>query len=173
MKRTLFAVFLMLCVGLPIQATYRVDAAKKPTAKKPEVKKPEVKKPEVKKPLGEVKLAVPTRFESATTEEVPDFRRHVTPLLGKLGCNGRSCHGSFQGRGGFRLSLFGHDFKMDHDALTKAADEEAPRVNLENPTESLMLQKPTETVDHEGGSTVSCTPGSKGAPRGLRRTLPG
>ena len=47
-------------------------------------------------------------------QETPSFRRHVVPLLGKLGCNGRACHGSFQGRGGFRLSLFGYDFKMDH-----------------------------------------------------------
>ena len=49
--------------------------------------------------------------------DAPDFQRHVVPLLGRLGCNGRSCHGSFQGQGGFRLSLFGYDFQADHDAL--------------------------------------------------------
>ena len=37
--------------------------------------------------------------------------------MGRLGCNGRACHGSFQGQGGFRLSLFGYDFKADHEAL--------------------------------------------------------
>ncbi|MEO1991706.1 MAG: hypothetical protein ABGW78_07225, partial [Pirellulales bacterium] len=43
--------------------------------------------------------------ENVTTgspfEEAPDFRRHVVPLMGRLGCNGRACHGSFQGQGGF------------------------------------------------------------------------
>jgi hypothetical protein len=34
----------------------------------------------------------------------------VGPLLGRLGCNGRACHGSFQGQGGFQLSLFGYDY---------------------------------------------------------------
>src|SRR5580692_10989479 len=60
---------------------------------------------------------ISSRFASAEGKETPSFRRHVVPLLGKLGCNGRACHGSFQGRGGFRLSLFGYDFKMDHAAL--------------------------------------------------------
>ena len=39
---------------------------------------------------------------AAETEEAPSFQRHVLPLMGRLGCNGRSCHGSFQGQGGFR-----------------------------------------------------------------------
>jgi len=94
---------------------------------------------------------VPERFATESTDEVPDFQRHVVPLLGKLGCNGRACHGSFQGRGGFRLSLFGYDFKFDHDALLRAPDGEDPRANVSKPAKSLMLEKPTETVDHEGG----------------------
>ena len=100
------------------------------------------------------KLASPVtvRFAGEQASEVPDFQRHVSPLLGKLGCNGRACHGSFQGRGGFRLSLFGYDFKMDHLALTKAVDDkQGPRVSVENPLKSLMIEKPTEVVDHEGG----------------------
>ena len=38
-----------------------------------------------------------------------DFERHVMGLLSKSGCNAGSCHGSFQGKNGFRLSLFGYD----------------------------------------------------------------
>jgi Protein of unknown function (DUF1549)/Protein of unknown function (DUF1553) len=93
--------------------------------------------------------AISSRFAAATSQETPSFQRHVVPLLGKLGCNGRACHGSFQGRGGFRLSLFGYDFKMDHDALM--ADLNGPRVNVKNPDASLILQKPTLRMDHEGG----------------------
>ena len=50
-----------------------------------------------------------------------DFERHVMGLFGRAGCNSGSCHGSFQGRGGFRLSLFGYDPEKDYDALTREA----------------------------------------------------
>lgn len=88
------------------------------------------------------------RFAQDDGEEIPDFQRHVAPLLGRLGCNGRSCHGSFQGRGGFRLSLFGFDFKFDHESLTKG---DKPRVNLEQPLDSLIIAKPIDEENHEGG----------------------
>ena len=88
------------------------------------------------------------RFDSADVQEEPSFQRHVVPLLSRLGCNGRACHGSFQGRGGFRLSLFGYDFAADHAALL---DAESPRVNREQPLESLILVKPTDADNHEGG----------------------
>jgi hypothetical protein len=90
---------------------------------------------------------VDERFASPDAAEVPDFQKHVVPLLGRLGCNGRACHGSFQGQGGFRLSLFGYDFKMDHDNLTTG---DSPHVDIERPAESLMLQKPTLAVAHKG-----------------------
>ncbi len=51
------------------------------------------------------------RFAGETSSESPDFQRHVVPLMGRVGCNGRACHGSFQGQGGFRLSLFGLTLK--------------------------------------------------------------
>ncbi len=88
------------------------------------------------------------RFASSDTGEVPDFQRHVTPLLGRLGCNSRACHGSFQGKGGFRLSMFGYDFEMDLENLAKG---EQPRVNTQSPDDSLILNKPTSEDDHEGG----------------------
>ncbi|SMP61343.1 Protein of unknown function [Neorhodopirellula lusitana] len=88
------------------------------------------------------------RFANADTTEVPDFQKHVMPLLGRLGCNGRSCHGSFQGRGGFQLSLFGYDFKADHAALLA---ENAGRVDVDDVDESLILAKPIDEEMHEGG----------------------
>lgn len=91
------------------------------------------------------------RFAVETVTETPDFRQHVVPLLGKLGCNGRACHGSFQGQGGLRLSLFGYDFKADHDALTQG---EKPRISMKAVADSLMLQKPLQVVPHEGGTRL-------------------
>lgn len=88
------------------------------------------------------------RFTPEDVTETPDFQKHVIPLMSRMGCNGRSCHGSFQGRGGFILSLFGYDFKADHAAITTG---EEPRVDLESPDESLIIFKPTDEDMHEGG----------------------
>ncbi|WP_442510330.1 DUF1549 domain-containing protein [Novipirellula sp. SH528] len=92
------------------------------------------------------------RYDDAEIADVPDFQRHVVPLLGRLGCNDRNCHGSFQGQGNFRLSLFGYDFQMDHAGLTgKATATADKRIDIQHPVDSLILQKPTLQMDHEGG----------------------
>lgn len=91
------------------------------------------------------------RFKSPDVSETPDFQKHIVPLLGRLGCNGRACHGSFQGQGGFQLSLFGYDFEMDHKNLTKG-DE--PRVQINDPADSLILLKPTLAEPHKGGKRL-------------------
>ncbi len=86
------------------------------------------------------------RFSKRDTQAVPDFQKHVVPLLGRLGCNSAKCHGSFQGQGDFRLSLFGFDFNADHQALRAGG-----RISSNHPDQSLILRKPTEQSDHEGG----------------------
>ncbi|MDA0919248.1 MAG: DUF1553 domain-containing protein [Planctomycetota bacterium] len=93
-------------------------------------------------------VAVDIGQRLANANETPDFQKHVLPLLGRLGCNGRTCHGSFQGKGGFTLSMFGYDFDADHKALT-GGDE--PRVDLKEADESLIIYKPTHEDDHGGG----------------------
>src|SRR5688572_4889629 len=79
---------------------------------------------------GDVLPGIDARFAVAPAEgpypETPNFQRHVVALLGRLGCNGRNCHGSFQGQGGFRLSMFGYDFDTDHESLL---GDDPPRVN--------------------------------------------
>lgn len=92
------------------------------------------------------------RFQAADVKEAPDFQRHLLPLLGRLGCNGRTCHGSFQGQGGFRLSLFGYDFKADHQALLGSSRR--PRAATKNPADSLILYKPTHADEHGGGERM-------------------
>jgi hypothetical protein len=100
---------------------------------------------------ADVLSPVSQRFSQEDVREVPDFQRHILPLMGRLGCNGRACHGSFQGQGGFRLSLFGYDFKMDHEALLKP---DSKRVDTELPEGSKILQKPTLTMPHKGGKRL-------------------
>lgn len=43
---------------------------------------------------SEIIPAASARFAAEDASETPDFQRHVSPLLGRLGCNGRACHGS-------------------------------------------------------------------------------
>ncbi|HLW66467.1 MAG TPA: DUF1549 and DUF1553 domain-containing protein [Gemmataceae bacterium] len=85
-----------------------------------------------------------------------DFERHMMGLFSKMGCNSGSCHGSFQGKNGFRLSLFGFDPDKDFNALTR--DSMGRRINPVDPDNSLLLTKPTGEVPHEGG--VRFTKGS-------------
>jgi hypothetical protein len=86
--------------------------------------------------------------DRSSLEQV-SFERHVMGLLGRMGCNAGSCHGSFQGKGGFRLSLFGHDPEKDHAALTR--DLLGRRINRSDPERSLLLLKATGQIEHGGG----------------------
>jgi hypothetical protein len=100
----------------------------------------------------EVVSSVASRFEHRNTLDIPDFQKHVVPLLGRLGCNAANCHGSFQGQGGFQLSLFGFDFRADHTAVTAAAESrDGLRINAKDAGKSLLVLKPSRQVDHEGG----------------------
>ena len=103
-------------------------------------------------PAEEVVVPASQRFRNLNSQETPDFQRQVVPLLGKLGCNSAKCHGSFQGQGGLRLSLFGFDFESDHAALHGIASSgQGSRIELDDPPNSLIVRKPTDQVPHEGG----------------------
>ena len=94
--------------------------------------------------------AAPVRVAEERVLQTVDFERHVMGLLGRMGCNAGACHGSFQGKGGFRLSLFGYDPERDYLALTRAGF--GRRINLVDPERSLLLLKATGQVAHGGGS---------------------
>lgn len=78
-----------------------------------------------------------------------DFIREVNPILSKVGCNQGTCHGSQAGKNGFKLSLRGYDSVYDYRALVD--DVSGRRFNRSDPSQSLMLLKPTQGVPHEGG----------------------
>ncbi|VTS02330.1 DUF1549 domain-containing protein [Tuwongella immobilis] len=83
------------------------------------------------------------------------FIRDVQPAMSKMGCNQGTCHGSLDGKNGFKLSLRGYDPIYDYRALTD--DLEGRRFNRVDPDVSLMLLKPAGIVPHVGG--VLCQPG--------------
>jgi hypothetical protein len=86
---------------------------------------------------------------AARADEPVRFERDVMAVLSKAGCNLGACHGNFNGKGGFRLSLRGEDPAADYETLMRGADQR--RVNLLDPAASLILQKPTGQVVHQGG----------------------
>ncbi|HKB37595.1 MAG TPA: DUF1549 domain-containing protein, partial [Gemmataceae bacterium] len=99
-------------------------------------------------------LVVPAGSACAAEPDLAEvrFTRDVVPALTKAGCNSGACHGSFQGRGGFRLSLLGFDPQADFDALAREA--RGRRVFPALPEHSLVLLKPTGAVAHGGGKRL-------------------
>src|SRR5262245_57807843 len=77
------------------------------------------------------------------------FRNDVMAVLSKAGCNQGTCHGNFNGKNGFRLSLRGQDPDFDLAALTR--DMLGRRTDPHRPADSLLLLKATAAVPHEGG----------------------
>ena len=71
------------------------------------------------------------------------------PALSKMGCNAGTCHGSLNGKNGFKFSLRGYDPLYDHRSLTD--DIAGRRINRAAPDQSLMLLKPSGVIPHVGG----------------------
>src|SRR5262245_198655 len=97
------------------------------------------------------RAAVP--LPNGTVVEKVDFERHIMGLFGRMGCNAGSCHGSFQGKGGFRLSLFGYDPEKDYYALTR--EQFGRRLDPVTPERSLLLLKATGAEEHGGSMRFS------------------
>src|SRR5437868_9520149 len=83
------------------------------------------------------------------------FERDVMPVLSRAGCNAGACHGNLNGKGGLKLSLRGEDHAGDRSTLTR--DMLGRRTDPHRPDESLLLQKATGGVPHEGGIRFSKT----------------
>lgn len=77
------------------------------------------------------------------------FTNDIMPILSRMGCNASSCHGAAAGQGGLTLSMFGADPQADYVAILKA--DEGRRVDPVQPAESLLLLKPTASIEHGGG----------------------
>ncbi len=88
--------------------------------------------------------------ERNNRDENYSFATDVAPIFSRMGCNASGCHGALNGQAGFKLSLFGYDPESDYQAIVKGGR----RVNLENPEESLILQKPSFSIPHGGGQVL-------------------
>jgi hypothetical protein len=81
------------------------------------------------------------------------FRTDVIAALSRAGCNQGACHGSPQGKNGFRLSLRGYDADLDYATLTREIG--GRRVDRVSPEDSLILLKGSGRVRHGGGAVIA------------------
>ncbi|WP_168164398.1 DUF1549 domain-containing protein [Pirellula sp. SH-Sr6A] len=81
-----------------------------------------------------------------------EFAEEVSAILTRAGCNSGTCHGSLFGKGGFRLSLKGQDPDLDYRSIVE--DLSGRRIDLSDPSASLLLAKPAGSVAHQGGMRI-------------------
>ncbi len=106
--------------------------------------------------LGPLETKIPVTVRPADVAGT-SFVRDVLPALSRAGCNAGACHAKPDGQNGFKLSVFSYDPKADHAEIVR--DVRGRRVFPAAPEHSLLLQKPTGTVPHEGGRRFE--PGSE------------
>src|ERR1700730_10796999 len=101
------------------------------------------------------------RIEGARVQRPFSFGRDIAVIFTRRGCNATTCHGSVKGRGGFKLSANALNPREDYEWITKGGGYQVlieaplgprvPRVDLQQPSKSLLLQKPSMVVAHGGG----------------------
>jgi hypothetical protein len=101
------------------------------------------------------------RIEHAQTQRPFSFGRDIEGIFTRRGCNAIACHGSVKGRGGFKLSANALNPREDYEWITKGGGYQVlidapsgarvPRVDVHEPTKSLLLLKPSMVVAHGGG----------------------
>ncbi|MEO6812192.1 MAG: DUF1553 domain-containing protein [Isosphaeraceae bacterium] len=102
--------------------------------------------------VGQTSTKVKVTVQGSTKPRLVSFRHEINPALTKLGCNAGGCHGSQHGKGGLKLSLLGFETDPDYTAIVKGA--EGRRLAPSTPEESLILLKPTLSIDHGGGKRM-------------------
>jgi hypothetical protein len=85
--------------------------------------------------------------------EPVQFRTDVIAAFSRAGCNQGACHGSPQGKNGFRLSLRGYDPDLDYATLVR--EQGGRRIDRVSPESSLILMKGTGRVPHQGGRVLA------------------
>jgi hypothetical protein len=84
--------------------------------------------------------------------EPVQFRTDVIAAISRAGCNQGACHGSPQGKNGFRLSLRGYDADLDFSTLVR--EQGGRRLDRVSPDSSLILMKGSGRIPHRGGRVL-------------------
>ena len=97
--------------------------------------------------------SIDVEVQEVSPNPTVDFHRDVLPVITRAGCNAGACHASQYGKGGFVLSVMAFDPLLDYQSLAVAA--RGRRLNLNNPSQSLIVQKGTNLIPHGGGARFS------------------
>jgi hypothetical protein len=99
--------------------------------------------------VGDASTEIAVEVAGVSNPAPVSFRRDITAVLSKAGCNSGGCHGKAEGQNGFKLSVFGYDAEFDHQAIVSQG--RGRRVFPASPEKSLLLLKATAAVPHGGG----------------------
>lgn len=101
------------------------------------------------------------KIEGSNQERPVSFPRDVVSIFTRRGCNDSGCHGGIKGQAGFKLSTNGIHPREDHKWIVEGGTFQVlsaesggprnPRVDVNNPEQSQILQKATMSVPHGGG----------------------
>ena len=98
---------------------------------------------------GGLITTVPVTVKDMARPRPLSFRNEMIAVLNVGGCNAGACHGTPSGKNGFKLSLRGYDPPADYLQLTR--DVHGRRTDRLTPESSLIYQKATGRIPHEGG----------------------
>ncbi|HAA62029.1 MAG TPA: hypothetical protein DCE39_13980 [Planctomycetaceae bacterium] len=99
--------------------------------------------------FGGQSQTITVRVKDFGVPDPVDFHSEVIAALSRGGCNQGACHGSPQGKNGFRLSLRGYKPELDRMTLTREIF--GRRTSPQNPDASLILAKAANRMPHVGG----------------------
>ncbi|MBN8249452.1 MAG: hypothetical protein J0L84_18655, partial [Verrucomicrobia bacterium] len=125
------------------RAPFRVDATGAVVAERPGTG-------ELTARWGDKRVQIPVTVRGDPSQApTPSFVRDVLPRLNQAGCASGGCHSKPEGQNGFKLSVFSYDPQADFAELVR--EGRGRRTFPSAPEESLLVQKPLNTVPHEGG----------------------
>ncbi|MFN0020126.1 MAG: DUF1549 domain-containing protein [Pirellulaceae bacterium] len=104
---------------------------------------------EIKASIQNLSAVATVKVSGMAEPAITDFRTDAIAALSRAGCSQGACHGSPQGKNGFRLSLRGYDPDVDLQFLTR--ESPGRRTNPQEPDTSLILLKGSGRVPHQGG----------------------
>jgi len=100
-------------------------------------------------------------IDHAQVQRPFSFGRDIAGIFTRRGCNAITCHGSVKGRGGFKLSANALNPREDYEWIAKGGGYQVlidapsgprvPRIDLQEPSKSLLLLKPSMAIAHGGG----------------------
>ncbi|MDF1740762.1 MAG: DUF1549 and DUF1553 domain-containing protein [Verrucomicrobiales bacterium] len=108
----------------------------------------------IAKAAGDVPVEVKTPISVTNFERQRpvSFPNDVIPVITRNHCNAGACHAKASGQNGFQLSLLGYEPENDFEQIT--THSRGRRVTPSAAGHSLLLQKATGDLPHEGGARL-------------------